>query len=396
MKTVLLLFIAILFMSGLCLKAQSGSEKRTLKVINLSGSNYEMGFQHGQQLKSEIDQVIVKWKQNIANNFNGNADSILHEFFEYAHFMHAIQKYAPELLEEVKGIAAGSGQNFEDMLGLNLMDEYWVYLNNKQNGVESHHCTCVGVPASKTHPAYLAQNMDIEKYLDGYQVLMRISANGNRPEQLIFTFPGCLGLNGLNNNSIASCENTVLQLKASNEGLPVMFVVRRIIGSTNKDELLKFIQTVPHASGQNYMIGIGNAIFDFEASSNKVVRLFPETENGVVTHTNHPLLNDDAKPWYAEFDPKLNQKHEGNNSCIRLESAQHNMGKSPEISDQTIKAALRATDDPSNAVCRSLSNNGRSYTFGSTIMTLGENPSLQITSGPPNESEYKTFTFTEK
>ncbi|MFT6064541.1 MAG: hypothetical protein ACJAYY_000397 [Paraglaciecola sp.] len=42
-----------------------------------------------------------------------------------------------------------------------------------------------------------------------------------------------------------------MQLKASSSGLPVAFVIRNIINSTEKEEVLRFIKTVNHASGQN-------------------------------------------------------------------------------------------------------------------------------------------------
>jgi hypothetical protein len=36
---------------------------------------------------------------------------------------------------------------------------------------------------------------------------------------------------------------------------------------------------------------------------------------------------------------------------------------------------------------------GAIFTFGSTIMTLSKHPSLQVTFGPPDESEYILYSF---
>lgn len=61
--------------------------------------------------------------------------------------------------------------------------------------------------------------------------------------------------------------------------------------------------------------------------------------------------------------------------------------------DATIKAALRAKDDPGNPVCQTF--NGWGGTFGSVVMTLTGSPKLQITAGPPDESEYKEVQFSK-
>ena len=233
---------------------------RTLKTVSFSGSGYQLGFQHGKELKKEIGAIIVAWKKNTTKELGKDADLALREFFEYAEFTAAIKKWTPELYEEVRGIAEGSDQPLNDVLVLNLLDEFWIYINNEKN----HHCSSLAVPSRNGKPAYISQNMDLEKYTDGFQVLMRLNRTESRPEQLILTHPGLIALNGLNEAGIGVCVNTLMQLKSSSTGLPVAFVIRHIINSTDKEKLLNFIQTVNHASGQNYVIGIKGEIFDFE------------------------------------------------------------------------------------------------------------------------------------
>ena len=236
--------------------------------------------------------------------------------------------------------------------------------------------------------------MDIESYTDGYQILVRLSRNDKSPEQLILTHPGLIALNGMNETGVGACMNTLMQLKASSTGLPVAFIVRRIINSTEKEELLNFIQTVPHASGQNYIIGIRGEVYDFEASSSKVIRFDPKNTNGTIYHTNHPLANDDVKEWFKEFDPKLTDASnlQNSNSFIRLAAVQKRIKETATINDVVIKDALRSKDDKNNPVCRAIKNGA--FTFGSVIMTLTGTPNLQITAGPPDESEYRKVEFT--
>lgn len=365
-----------------------------IREVKLSGNGYALGLQHGKILKNEIGEIVQKMKQNASNDLNKDFESIKNEFYAYANFDASIKKYTPELYEEIRGISEGSGQAFNDLMILNLLDEFWVYINN----INNHHCTGMGVPSRNGSPGYIAQNMDIEKYTSGYQILIRLERTKDRPEQLILTHPGLIALNGMNETGIGACMNTLMQLKASPKGLPVAFVVRRIINSNDKEELLNFIKTIPHASGQNYIVGIRGEIFDFEASANKVVQFDPKNDNGTVYHTNHPIVNDDMKPWFENYDPNSKEKPVQSNSYIRLASAENRISKAPKVDDQLIKEILRSKDDINNPVCRSLSSNSGSggFTFSSVIMTLTGTPYLQITAGPPDESEYTTIAFSKK
>lgn len=376
-----MVFIALLI-STVCLAQPS---ERTLKVVSFSGSGYDLGVQHGKELKTEIANILEAWKVNTSKALGMDAEVALRDFYKYADFEGTIKKWTPELYEEVRGIAAGSGQDFNDILILNLLDEFWVYINN----IKNHHCSSIGVPATKTTPGYLAQNMDLEAYTDGFQILMRLEKTSDRPEQLILTYPGLIGLNGINEKGFAVVVNTLMQLRASANGLPVAFVIRRLINATDKKDILKFIQTVPHASGQNYILGINGEIVDFEASANKVARYDPQNPNGIVYHTNHPIANDDIKPWF-----KKNSASGKSNSNIRFNALENRLAKPANLSSAQIMETLRSKDDALNPVCRP--NNGGGFTFASVIMTMGKEPNLLITAGPPDESEFQKFDFKDK
>ncbi len=383
--------IFLLLIAALSTFSLAPNPKREIRVVELAGSGYELGLQHGKLLKKEIDEIVKKMKINTTGILKKDAEQVLKDFFSYAQFTSNIKKYTPDLYEEVKGIADGSGQTFNDIFVLNLLDEFWVYIGNMNN----HHCSGMGVPSVNGSTGYIAQNMDIEKYTEGYQILVRLSRTDNRPEQLILTYPGCIALNGLNETGIGACMNTLMQLNASTNGLPVAFIVRRILNSTDKEELLNFIQSVPHASGQNYIIGIRGEVYDFEASANKVVIFDPKNNNGTLYHTNHPLVNDDVKAWFVQYDPTLSEKPSSSNSYIRLESVEKRMAKNNRIDDDLIKETLRSKDDVNNPVCRSFNSGNGGFTFGSVIMTLTGQPYLQITAGSPDESDYKKFDFTK-
>ena len=365
--------------------------RSAIREVTLRGSGYALGFEHGQKLKKEIATIVARWKENTEAALSMDPEAVLDAFFEYARFEGAIQKYAPDLYEEVRGIAEGSGQAFRDILVLNLLDEFWVFIDNSAN----HHCSDMGVPAQNGNPTYIAQNMDIETYTDGYQTLIHLEATPERPAQMILTHPGLIALNGMNETGIGVVVNTIMQLQSSPDGLPVAFVVRKILSHTEEGALLDFIQEVRHASGQNYILGIREKVYDFEASANQVVRFDPDNPNGTVYHTNHPVVNSDLKPWYASYAPdqEVEDLPLASNSYLRFDALEKRMKEGENIRDTAIMEALRSKDDPDNPVCQNIVQGKGGFTFASTVMTLSETPKLQVTSGPPDESEYKEFTF---
>ncbi len=365
--------------------------RRELRQVTFTGSGYELGLQHGQLFKKEIGEIVQKWKESVKAHLEREADDVLKDFFGYADFEGSIKKWTPDLYEEVRGIAEGSGQSFEQIMVLNLLDEFWVYLNS----IENHHCSNIGVPSVDGSVSYIAQNMDIESYTDGFQTLFRIEATVDRPEQLVLSHPGLIALNGMNSSGVGLIMNTIMQLNSSNSGLPVAFVVRKVLASTDKDEIIKFITSVNHASGQNYILGVRGEVFNFEASANKVVRFDPGNKNQTVYHTNHPIVNDDVKSWFAEFNPKdlAETLLSTSNSYIRLAALKTRIADTDAVSDDLIKDALRSKDDANNPVCRTLDPKKNGFTFASVVMALTGEPYLQITAGSPSESEYLKVVF---
>jgi len=392
--------LAILMLTSYCNSfAQQPEIKirntKNVPVIELQGNGRERGLHHGKVLKEEIAGIFSKWKNGIQDGTKQNADTVISAFLKATNFEPAIRKYTPEIYDEIKGIAESSGQSFQDVLCFQLLDEFWVYLDRLAN-IEKHHCSDIGVAATSTHPAYVSQNMDAEAYMNGFQILLHIAPTANEPEQYVLSCSGLVALNGVNSKGIGLCMNTLMDLTASVDGLPVACIVRGVLAQKDGASALKFLKTVPHASGQNYTLGVVDKVYDFEASANKVVRYLPDPSNeGLVYHTNHAIANNDVKPWYQAFQKKVLAGAANNdNSVIRLASLKNSLNiPVTDITDIELMKALRAKDDPKNPVCLTLQEGVWGFTFSSVVLTLGKNPSIQLTNGSPDKSEYILHTF---
>jgi len=385
-----------LFTNGRADAAQTLTvEPRELKVVVLEGSPYHRGLVHGRTLRKEIVQLVQIWKTNLTETFNADADRFISAFLKQTDYVSAIWRWTPDLLVEIRGIADGSEMPFDTILAYQFLDEIWVNGKAVQREVAAEHCSGMGVAKKGTNPAYIAQNMDLESFRDGFQTVLHIKAEGRRPEQFVFTFAGFIAANGMNSRSIGICANTLSQLRHCRDGLPVACIIRGTLERTTLNDAIKFLKQVKHACGQNYILGGGGRVCDFECSAGKVVSFAPTSDTGVVYHTNHPLANDDYDAEYADYLRKIDPtKAVKGNSEIRfqaLENRLKNLQNGIDVS--SIESTLRSHDSREHPICRPVKEKSATFTFGSTIMKLSDKPEFLVAPGPPDTYPYQTFNF---
>lgn len=141
------------------------------------------------------------------------------KFLAETDYLPSIRRWVPDLLDEVRGIAAGAGQNFEEMLLFQLMDEYWFHgpaVLQKDASDSKHvtgpaHCTTVAIGGAATSGgAVVAQNMDLESLRDGAQCVLKLSSNSRDgdPAQLLFSHAGMLALCGVKTPTLTARRRT--------------------------------------------------------------------------------------------------------------------------------------------------------------------------------------------
>ncbi len=393
MKKILLL----LCLSGLSLigYSQEGTSKE-VPVIHLKGTPYMRGVQHGRMLKAEIAAVYAKWKTNIRKDTGSDPDSVIADFLRTTDFTPAIRKWTPEILDEVRGIADGSGQSYPDVFAFQLIDEYWGYLDRKEHGGAEgkEHCSAMGVAGNHRRPGYVAQNIDLDTWMHGYQVLLHIEGTKDTPEQYHMSCAGSLGLAGVNGNRIGVVVNALTDLQNAVDGLPVAYVLRGILGSRTGADALGFLQKVKHASGQNYVIGVRDSVYDFEASANRIVRFMPLKSPEVVFHTNHALVNHDVKPWFREYHEQILAGPVKKNSTLtRFDAVSSRYSNAADLTVDLAKSTLRSRDSDKYPVCIAYDASRSAFTFSSVVFTLGPKPVVEITAGSPDQSEYQKHYF---
>jgi hypothetical protein len=380
---------------GLWVAGQSGGRAAEpnaapFPTVTLEGSPEERGLVHGKTLKEPIHQLVKLWKADLAERYKMDADAFIKKFLKQTEYPAAIKKWTPDLLDEVAGIAKGAGLDFDTMLVFQLIDEYWVH----GPGVAGEHCSALGFARRGERPGYIAQNMDLEGFRSGFQAVLHIKQPKAKAEAFVLTHAGLIGLNGLNHRAIGICCNTLGQLAYCGDGLPVACVVRGVLERESEEAALAFLRAVKHASGQNYIIGGPDNVYDFECSAGKVSCFTPNGGAGVVWHTNHPLVNDDYNAGHRQALAKKETEKKEANTRARLQALEKRWGKdAPAPGLELIKTTLASKDSPEFPVCRPFKNKKENCTFAATIMVLAAKPELHVAPGPPDVQPYRTLTF---
>ena len=391
MKKSTFLIISIITIFNCCIASQNinvDSKKveildttySNLSILHLNGTPYENGFQHGAIMKNRIIELIGLWKKNIEDNFQIPADEFIKMFLDSTDYIPAIKKWTPDLLEEIKGISAGSGIDFNIIFAFQLTDEIWT--NTRMISIP-HHCTSVGINNYKRDGSsnYIAQNIDITPFYHGFEILLDIQDKGSDSRKLVTTFVGYIGANGLNKN-IGITENTLSDLKSSLNGLPVCCIARGVLEKASFEDAVKFIKAIKHASGQNYIIGSKHDIISLECASDLVTEYWPDTTKNYTFHANRPLTNNSYHPAYISNLQALYGSIPESISFTdeRLESIKNIILNNKHISLVTITDALST-----RPIC-----NGN--TFVSTIMEFSNDYSeLRISPGKPDSTKYIEF-----
>ncbi|HEX2695575.1 MAG TPA: C45 family peptidase [Acidobacteriota bacterium] len=364
-------------------RAHPGPAK-TLRVVDLTGTPYEMGKIHGRTLKPEILELVKRWKGDLERTYRVPAEVFIGNLLKKTDFRPAIARWTPGLLDEVRGIADGAGVDFDTIYAYQLVDEIWAM--DADLGLSK--CTSIAAGKRDGNPAFVAQTLDIPAFYHGFQTVLRIRDKREDLETLVFTIPGVVAANGLNSRSVGVCVNAVTQLAYSPDGLPVAFVIRGILRQRSYEQAVKLLQNIQPAAPQNYVIGGPAEAASFERSAGKMSRFFPFEGAEFTYHTNHPLINDDFNPRFPETLKRTGMTLEKFRTlCPRF-----------RFLGQVLKDNAAAIDlDILKTLFRNRASGiNNAGTYGCTIMVLGENPEFHISPGRPDEESFQVLAFSPR
>lgn len=244
--------------------------------LNLTGTPKERGQLYGRVCQSQIETSI----SNYATMFRVYNDINWEDAKKTAFsFLPSIQNYNPKIIEEMEGIAEGSGKDFEDILTLNARSE--IVLDRQVDG-----CTAFGVIPimSSDRKTYICQNWDWIRQQENSLVVIRLEQSP-APTILMIAEAGIISGKGINSAGLGVGFNA-LTTGQGKQGLPVHILLRGILDSSTLADAVQAIAVPERSSSSNFIVGNSEGeIIDIEVSPQDFWVFY--AERGWLTHTNH-------------------------------------------------------------------------------------------------------------
>ena len=253
-----------------------------IPVIELNQTDArQRGRAYGEAARAQIEAILTTYRE-IFQRVTG--ETWQQTVDRGAPFILKAKAFAPDLIQEIEGIAEGANRAFEDIFLLNARSEI---LFNPE--VLAQECTTIGAlpEATVDGDTIIAQNWDWYHEVLDCQVILKIGPRDNKPALMTFTEAGQLAKIGMNAAGIGLVVNN-LTSDQPRPGVPWIFLTRRILESSFLAQALGYVLNTRRAHSINLLVGYaaGEAV-SLETSPVEEHVLWPE--DGILVHTNHYL-----------------------------------------------------------------------------------------------------------
>ena len=246
------------------------------QYIRLSGSPHERGVAYGAAARDRIAKVVEEYKVLFREEAHVAWEDAVRMAAAYRS---PIEELRPDLVEEMEGIAEGSGQPFAVILTLNCRSEV-MFARAK---VPEDSCSVIGVPpeASGNGKTYLAQNWDWWSIGRGTIVILEVEQDP-LSKSLIVTEAGLVGGKGLNVAGLGLSMNA-MSVREGKPGVPLQVLLRHALSQPTVPKAIEAIARARRAGSA--CVGL--------ASADGVVTAVEYAPSGldVILSDGHPLCH---------------------------------------------------------------------------------------------------------
>jgi isopenicillin-N N-acyltransferase-like protein len=291
---------------------------------------------------------------------------------------------APELREEIEGIAAGAGVDELALFAANARTEILA-------GAARPECSAIGLLPEITSDGstILAQNWDWHPDLTESRVVWRVE-NPDGSWFVTLTEAGLLAKIGLNSRGLGVCLNILTTTREGGVGgLPIHVLLRLLLqGCENLSSALRLLLNADVTASSCFNVGFadgGGALVSVEVSPGGTAVIWPK--RGLLLHTNHFL----RQPPGA--DDRM--RREWPDTLVRYNELERRVASAPPSSVSAVADLLRSHFNGPIAICCHDAENSRygdrQATLASVVLDL-TNRRLLITDGAPCSASYDDLT----
>ncbi|OTN88370.1 hypothetical protein A5819_000851 [Enterococcus sp. 7E2_DIV0204] len=249
------------------------------RYIQVTGSAFERGVEIGKILKMQIQTNLSSQKL-----FYKDPTEIVDKWLAKAQtYLDYTEKFAPNVVAEMEGVAQGSGIDFQEILYL-----YTIYERSFFDELISDKCTSFAAKGNATLDGSVICGQTNDERLDEYRsevdcVVHHIDSETDF-EALIYSHPGIPAYMGMNNYGLAVMW-TYIDNGQRQAGLPTAGIIRELLNKRSLKEAREYLYSIPHAVPNQFSLSHSTeGIASFECFPNKIYEHAPAD---VMIHANH-------------------------------------------------------------------------------------------------------------
>jgi isopenicillin-N N-acyltransferase-like protein len=345
----------------------------TVRLISLSGTPDEIGYQHGQLLREQIHQNIAFYQSVFLKNIR-DKPQILQAARRYRE---AIRAYNLNFNLEIDHIALGAG----------VTEPLWLYALNARTELSMveglQECTAVVCPKD----GLIGQTWDWAEKLEEKFFLMEISfPDGHKILQL--SEAGIIGKIGMNNQGLGVTLNYLYDPHTDFSAVPIHILLRQVLECCSIEEAKNAALRSGIGKASNLIVAQSDQAVDIEFAGDGME--IYEIDDGYYVHTNHFLH---AKP------PDTSNEESFLNSYTRRNTAMKILENSSIYYPQTLMDVFSDQTNETNAILAKYKPDlddmlGDVGTLATIIMDL-EGRMMSVRTGNPNIRSFSMNAFVE-
>lgn len=323
-------------------------------IILKAKNNYDLGYQIGRTLKKRIQISLSRKLDHLSNtSLNNNIQKA------YPYLL-ITNKYFPQYVQELKGLAYGAEVSFDQIFLVNCREIY--------DDLDQQRCTTVAVPYQNGY--VIGHNEDWEQ--GGERDLYSFTITLN--DLVIFGLNYFTEIIGnsicLNSHRIVQAINDLAHTR-NKIGVPKNFIARNILDKSNIDQISSVFSYCPRASGFNHVILTKERqLFNIESTAEEIE--IQEIGQKKYIHTNHYLGK-----------LRMYERWPHNRTFIRYKKAKQLIKVVSTIED--VKRFLRNNDGYPASIMNDETN--------ASIVINMQNHSVEMAFGNNSKTKYTQLTI---
>lgn len=351
---------------------------KSMPMVRVKGSHRAMGCQIGEAMAPQIHRMLESYRMHFRTAFDELGltweDAILQtrKYFPFA------QEYTPQYIDELEGMAEGSGTDIDDLMVVNCAEA--ILEDRLVLG-----CTSLALSAERTADGHVLVGHNEDWLPEDEENSYLIHATpDDEPSFLAITYGGMLPNIGFNAAGIAQCCDSVYPTDVR-VGVPRLFVSRAVLAQTHLSEAIRTTLMRGRAAGYNHLIAHSSGeMYNVEVSARHFATIYGM--KGYLAHTNNYLT--------ARMKAYEHKTEDLIGSRVRINRATRLIRKTHQHSVGTVKEILSDHVNYPNSICSHSDPDDRPLDRQKTIATLIMDLTaleMHVCWGNPCESKFEVF-----